>query len=206
MESLGLLITLTLGGLGMFLVVLVVTFVLAKVPKLSQVETRRLEQDWFLWSILVSVIKINQKIYLTDLIEFVAKTDMTWDLLLIPILSSGCNQAPGVWEIQWVWRVLPGGVRQRLYWAYDVLQQWEEGHLCHWGGISIEDICCKFWFYLLQDVEGCILTPHKFEEPMEKFEDMQPRRLQSLTKLWGSLTSGRLKENLFGSKFIELKP
>ena len=31
MESLGLLITLTLGGLGMFLVVLVVTFVLAKV-------------------------------------------------------------------------------------------------------------------------------------------------------------------------------
>ena len=48
MESLGLLITLTLGGLGMFLVVLVVTFVLAKVPKLSQVETRKLEQDWFL--------------------------------------------------------------------------------------------------------------------------------------------------------------
>ena len=31
MESLGLLITLTLGGLGMFLVVLVVTFALAKV-------------------------------------------------------------------------------------------------------------------------------------------------------------------------------
>ena len=50
MESLGLLITLTLGGLGMFLVVLVVTFVLAKVPKLSQLLTRTLEQDrdWFL--------------------------------------------------------------------------------------------------------------------------------------------------------------
>lgn len=50
MESLGLLITLTLGGLGMFLVVLVVTFVLAKVPKLSQLLTRNLEQDrdWFL--------------------------------------------------------------------------------------------------------------------------------------------------------------
>ena len=50
MESLGLLITLTLGGLGMFLVVLVVTFVLAKVPKLSQLLTRSLEQDrdWFL--------------------------------------------------------------------------------------------------------------------------------------------------------------
>ena len=55
-------------------------------------------------------------------------------------------------------------------------------------------------------MEGCILTPHKLEEPMEKFEDMQPRRLQSLTKLWGSLTSGSLKENLFGTKFIELKP
>ena len=50
MESLGLLITLTLGGLGMFLVVLVVTFVLAKVLKLSQLLTRSLEQDrdWFL--------------------------------------------------------------------------------------------------------------------------------------------------------------
>ena len=145
MESLGLLITLTLGGLGMFLVVLVVTFVLAKVPKLSQLLTRSLEQDrdWFLWSIGYKHIRKQDKFRVKDRHEL-------WHV--IPIFFSGCDQAPGVWEIQWVWWVLPGGVRQRLHGAHDVLQQWEEGHLCHWGEIfrggfaaSSDKICFRTW-------------------------------------------------------------
>lgn len=130
MESLGLLITLTLGGLGMFLVVLVVTFVLAKVV------TKPPEFERF------------SEFGESSLVE--SDSDYTE-----PMMYSNNER---------------------------------------------KDI------FVIEDVEGCILTPHKFEEPMEKFEDMQPRRLQSLTKLLGSLTSGRLKENLFGSKFIELKP
>lgn len=128
MESLGLLITLTLGGLGMFLVVLVVTFVLAKVPKLSQLLTRTLEQDrdWFLWI-------------------FCWKYKGKENGFYIKIVSSGCHKAPWVWEIQWVWRVLPGGLRHRLHGAHDVCQQWAEGHLCHRGWISEWD----FLHYLL---------------------------------------------------------
>jgi len=130
MESLGLLITLTLGGLGMFLVVLVVTFVLAKVV------TKPPEFERFS--------------------EFGESS-----------LADSDNDC----------------TEPMMY-----------------SNIERKDI------FVIEDVEGCILTPHKIEEPMEKFEDMQPRRLQRLTKLWSSLTSGRLKDNLFGSKFIELKP
>ena len=83
MESLGLLITLTLGGLGMFLVVLVVTFVLAKVPKLSQLLTRSLEQDrdWFLWSIGYKHIRKENKF---DQIRVKDRYDL-WHV--IPIFS-----------------------------------------------------------------------------------------------------------------------
>ena len=135
MESLGLLITLTLGGLGMFLVVLVVTFVLAKVPKLSQLLTRTLEhdRDWFLWIFCWKYKGKEKQIF----IKIEAKTsDLATGLAIISISSSGCNKAPWVWEIQWVWRVLPGGFRHRLHGAHDVRQQWAEGHLCHRGWIS----------------------------------------------------------------------
>ena len=127
MESLGLLLTLTLGGLGMFLVILVVTFVFAKM--------------------------------VTKTSEFERITDHNFE------------------------------------------QFEEEEYLETLVTNERKDI------FLIEDVEGCILD--KDERPSQedylKTNDIdQEGKLKKMRKIWHRILSGRLNENIFGSKFIEL--
>ena len=127
MESLGLLVTLTLGGLGMFLVILVVTFVFAKM--------------------------------VTKTSEFERITD------------------------------------------HNLEQFEEEEYLETLVTNERKDI------FLIEDVEGCILD--KDERPSQEdyvqTNDIdQEGKLKKMRKIWHRILSGRLNENIFGSKFIEL--
>ena len=127
LESLGLLITLTLGGLGMFLVVLTVTFVFAKmVTKPSDFE--RLG-----------------------------------------------DQAPENYE-------------------------YEEEYLESLVHNERKEV------FVIEDVEGCILEKDdtRAEEESNSTLTDDTSKLRRIRNVWQSILTGRLKENIFGSKFIEL--
>ena len=130
LESLGLLLTLTLGGLGMFLVVLVVTFVFAKIV------TKPAEFERF------------------------GEADVT---------------------------------ESEEY--FDTNMHYNDNG---------KDI------FIIEDVEGCIINNSKEARsddcPAPVTMNDRPSKLVTLSNLWHSLASGRLKENIFGSKFIELQP
>lgn len=125
-ESLGLLLTLTLGGLGMFLVVLVVTFVFAKIV------TKPSEFERF------GEVEDSEDYFDTNL---------------------------------------------------------------HYNE-DRKDI------FVIEDVEGCIINKENRSDdcPPIAMSERPQNKLVTLSNMWHSLTSGRLKENIFGSKFIELQP
>ena len=125
-ESLGLLLTLTLGGLGMFLVVLVVTFVFAKIV------TKPSEFERF------GEVEDSEDYFDTNL---------------------------------------------------------------HYNE-DRKDI------FVIEDVEGCIINKENRSDdcPPIAMSERPQTKLVTLSNMWHSLTSGRLKENIFGSKFIELQP
>ena len=65
--------------------------------------------------------------------------------------------------------------------------------------------------FVIEDVEGCIVndmeqTPRSKVDNCHQILENRTRKLGLLSHLWQSLVSGALKENLFGSKFIELQP
>ena len=136
-ESIGLLITLLLGGLGMFLVVLVVTFLFAKIVTRSPEFERFGDQ------------------------EHEALGDMA--------------------EV--------------------------EDHVDGLGYYDRKDI------FVIEDVEGCIVNNkeqisdnyHQISEPAPTPHKTHGL-LANMSAMWHSLVSGKLKENLFGSNFIELQP
>ena len=63
--------------------------------------------------------------------------------------------------------------------------------------------------FVIEDVEGCIINNSK-ETRSDDCQSLtmndRPSKLVTLSNLWHSLSTGRLKENIFGSKFIELQP
>ena len=68
--------------------------------------------------------------------------------------------------------------------------------------------------FVIEDVEGCIVNNkeqisdnyHQISEPAPHASHTTHGLLANMSAMWHSIVSGKLKENLFGSNFIELQP